>query len=301
MEGNGATDGNTAMVNIGSTSTGFTSVDTEVSPCVGCETTKPAYVNNSRYNWALLSSITGGKPNVGVAMKDNNTGRSYLSAGERNVNPSMFGGPDQVHFDNFSVNEASGYNLNFTNGTIATALTVGTQTTGTLTMPGGTTAVSSQGGTNLFLSTTGPSAYGYPDAFVGYASFPNAYLPGSQIGDVVDVQRIGRKYITNDLIHVGAYFDSVLNAYVFPNGAYVGSLEQTGANATGGKCTMSSATTCTFTIGKTYTTPVCIATQQSGTLTGGSMSCTVSGAVVTITTATPHSETWGGLVFGNPN
>jgi len=300
MEGNGSTDGITGMVNIGSTSTGFSSVNTEVSACVGCDTTKPAYVNNSQYNWALIASITGGKPGVGVAMKDNNTGRSYFSAGERNMNPSMFGGTGANYFDTLSANQASGFNLNFTNATIGT-LTVGTSSTGTLTMPGGATAVPFQGGTNLFLPKSGPSGYGFSGDFVGYVSFPNAYLPGSQIGDVVETQSTGRRYVTNDQLHVGAYFDNVLNTYVFPNGAYVGSLEQTGANATGGKCTMSSGTTCTFTIGKTYTTPICIATQQSGTLTGGSMNCTVSGAVVTIRTTTSNSETWGGLVFGNPN
>jgi hypothetical protein len=300
MEGNGLTDGTTGMVNIGPVSTGFSSVNSEVSPCVGCDTTKPAYVNNSRYNWSLLAAITGGKPGVGVAMKDNITGRSYLSAGERNMNPPMFGGPGPAYFDNLSANEASGFNLNFTNGTIDT-LAGGATSTGTLTMPGGATAVPFQGGTNLFLPTTGPSGYGFSGDFVGYVSFPNAYLPGSKVGDVVETQSTGRRYITNDQVHIGAYFDNLLNTYVFPNGAYVGSLEQTGPNTTGGTCTMHSATACTFTIGKTYTTPICIATQQSGTLTGGSMACTVSGAVVTITTATTNSETWGALVFGNPN
>jgi hypothetical protein len=300
MEGNGMTDGTTAMVNIGPTSTGFSSVNSEVSPCVGCNTTKPAYVNNSHHNWALISSITGGKPGVGVAMKDNTTGRSYLSAGERNMNPPILGGPDAAHFDNTSVNETSGFNPNFTNATIAT-LKVGTPSTGTLTMPGGATAVPFNGGTNLFLSTSGPSGYGFNGDFVGYASFANAYLPGSKIGDVIETQSTGRRYITNDQLHVGAYYDNVLNTYVFPNGAHVGSLEQTGPNATGGKCTMSSNTTCTVTIGKTYTAPVCIATQQSGTLTGGSTGCTVSGTKVTITAATPNSETWGVFVFGNPN
>jgi hypothetical protein len=300
MEGNGDTDSTTGMVNIGSTSTGFSSVHTEVNPCLGCANTKPAYVNNSQHNWALISSITGGKPGVGVAMKDNNTGRSYFSAGERNINPSMFGGPGADYFDNVSINQAGGFNLAFTNGTIGT-LTVGTSSTGTLTMPGGTYAVPNQGGAKLFLPVSGPSAYGFTSDFIGYASFPNAYLPGSQIGDVVEAQVTGRRYITNDYTHAGAYFDNVLNTYVFPNGPYVGSLEQTGANATGGKCTMSSATTCTVTIGKRYSAPVCIATQQSGSLTGGSAGCTVSGNVVTITAATANSETWGVLVFGNPN
>ena len=197
MEGNGMTDGTTGMVNIGAIATGFSSVNTEVSPCVGCDTTKPAYVNNARYNWSLVGSITGGKPGVGVAMKDNNTGRSYFSAGERNMNPSMFGGTGANYFDTLSANQASGFSLNFTNATIAT-LTAGTSSTGTLTMPGGATAVPFQGGTNLFLPTSGPSGYGFSGDFVGYVSFPNAYLPGSQIGDVIETQSTGRRYVTND-------------------------------------------------------------------------------------------------------
>jgi hypothetical protein len=73
------------------------------------------------------------------------------------------------------------------------------------------------------------------------------------------------------------------------------------ANSTGGTCTMSAGTTCTITLGHMYSNPVCIATQQSTTLTGGAVGCTVSGNTVTIKAATANSETWGALVFGNPN
>jgi hypothetical protein len=76
---------------------------------------------------------------------------------------------------------------------------------------------------------------------------------------------------------------------------------QQAANSTGGTCAMSAGTTCTITLGHTYSTPVCIATQQSTTLTGGAVGCTVSGNTVTIKAATANSETWGALVFGNPN
>jgi hypothetical protein len=76
---------------------------------------------------------------------------------------------------------------------------------------------------------------------------------------------------------------------------------QHAASNTGGTCTMSSGTSCTITLGHTYTTPVCIVTQQSGTLTGGVVGCTVSGTTVTITAATSNSEAWGAFVFGNPN
>lgn len=81
----------------------------------------------------------------------------------------------------------------------------------------------------------------------------------------------------------------------------VGAITQQAASNTGGTCAMSSSTSCTITIGHTYTTPVCIATQQSATLTGGAVGCTVSGTTVTITATTANSETWGAFVFGNPN
>jgi Pectate lyase superfamily protein len=76
---------------------------------------------------------------------------------------------------------------------------------------------------------------------------------------------------------------------------------QSAASQSGGTCSMSTSTSCTITLGHTYTTPVCIATQQSATLTGASVGCTVSGTTATITAAIANSETWGALVFGNPN
>lgn len=83
---------------------------------------------------------------------------------------------------------------------------------------------------------------------------------------------------------------------VLPN-----SYGQAGASQIGGTCAMAASTSCTISIVHTYTTPVCIATQQSGTLTGGAVGCTVSGTTVTITAAVANSETWGAFVFGNPN
>ena len=62
-----------------------------------------------------------------------------------------------------------------------------------------------------------------------------------------------------------------------------------------------SGTSCTITIGHTYTTPVCIVTQQSATLTGTYSGCTVSGTTVTITAGVTNTEVWGAFVFGNPN
>jgi len=84
-------------------------------------------------------------------------------------------------------------------------------------------------------------------------------------------------------------------------GTKTGAITQNAANNFGGTCSMSASTSCTITLGHTYTTPVCIATQQSATLTGGAVGCVVSGATVTITSAVLNSETWGAFVFGNPN
>jgi hypothetical protein len=80
----------------------------------------------------------------------------------------------------------------------------------------------------------------------------------------------------------------------------VSAIQQIAVSTTGGTCSMAATTSCTITIATTYTTPVCIATQQSATLTGGDVGCTVSGTTVTITSAVANSETWGAFVFGNP-
>jgi hypothetical protein len=80
----------------------------------------------------------------------------------------------------------------------------------------------------------------------------------------------------------------------------VSAIQQIAVSTIGGTCSMAATTSCTITIGTTYTTPVCIATQQSATLTGGAVGCTVSGTTVTITSAVANSETWGAFVFGNP-
>jgi len=84
-------------------------------------------------------------------------------------------------------------------------------------------------------------------------------------------------------------------------GIIAASYQQTAASSTAGTCAMSTSTSCTITIAHTYATPVCIATQQSATLTGASNGCTVSGTTVTVTAAVANSETWGAWVFGNPN
>jgi pectate lyase-like protein len=76
---------------------------------------------------------------------------------------------------------------------------------------------------------------------------------------------------------------------------------QSTANSTGGSCTMSSSTTCTITIGHTYTTPLCIAVQETASPGNFGWGCLVSGTTVTITAATSNSGTFAAFVFGNPN
>lgn len=75
---------------------------------------------------------------------------------------------------------------------------------------------------------------------------------------------------------------------------------QSAASSTGGTCTMST-TSCTITLGHTYTTPVCIATAQGSNVTGAAAACSVSGTTVTVTATTSNTNVWGAFVFGNPN
>lgn len=91
------------------------------------------------------------------------------------------------------------------------------------------------------------------------------------------------------------------SAVIFSGAVDSGLYWQPAANTTGGSCAMSTSTSCTQTIASTYTHPICVATQQSATLTGGAVGCTVSGTTVTVTSAVANSETWGFWIFGNPS
>lgn len=76
-------------------------------------------------------------------------------------------------------------------------------------------------------------------------------------------------------------------------------ITQGAANNWAGTCAMSAGTSCTFTIGHTFTTPICNATVQSTTVIAGG--CTVSGTTVTVTAASSNSSTWAAFVTGNPS
>ena len=67
-----------------------------------------------------------------------------------------------------------------------------------------------------------------------------------------------------------------------------------------GTCTMSGASSCTFTIASAFNvTPVCQAQAQGATAIAGA--CSVSGTTVTVHSASSNSLTWGAVLYGNPN
>lgn len=123
-----------------------------------------------------------------------------------------------------------------------------------------------------------------------YGSFNNAFeiyktTAGSPPSSMVEVDRI----------------DNAGNEFLTGNISLAGHLTQSATNRYAGSCAMSAGTSCTFSLGASYNTPLCIVTVQSATLTGGVAGCTVSGTTVTITSASPNSLTWAALIVGNPN
>ena len=60
---------------------------------------------------------------------------------------------------------------------------------------------------------------------------------------------------------------------------------------------MSAATTCTATV-PSFTTPVCVTTDQAHTY---GAQCAVSGTTLTVTSGTSNSDVWTFVVGGNPN
>src|SRR5258708_159335 len=68
-------------------------------------------------------------------------------------------------------------------------------------------------------------------------------------------------------------------------------------------CTMSSATSCTYSLSNAFvSTPVCVATPNGTTATSQlSWACSVSGTTVTVTASASNSLTWNVITIGNPN
>lgn len=77
---------------------------------------------------------------------------------------------------------------------------------------------------------------------------------------------------------------------------------QHASNDFGGKCQMNSNQQCTVTLGKSYTTPICVATVQDSTapetLYAG---CLVSGTTATVTANANNSAVWAVIVIGDPS
>jgi hypothetical protein len=81
-------------------------------------------------------------------------------------------------------------------------------------------------------------------------------------------------------------------------------LDQTASKSFAGSCSMSSATTCTFTLGSTFTAYLCFASIDPASTvpaTANSAKCAISGSTVTITAGISNSLTWDALLVGNPN
>jgi hypothetical protein len=67
-----------------------------------------------------------------------------------------------------------------------------------------------------------------------------------------------------------------------------------------GTCTMSGASSCTFTLAAAFNVaPICQAQVQGATALAGA--CSVSGTTVTVYAASANSLTWGAVLYGNPN
>lgn len=81
----------------------------------------------------------------------------------------------------------------------------------------------------------------------------------------------------------------------------VDSILQSPTHSLGSTCSMVTGTTCTILIGHTYSSPVCIATEQGTSATVISAECSVSGTTVTVTAVSVNSASFGAFVFGNPN
>lgn len=79
------------------------------------------------------------------------------------------------------------------------------------------------------------------------------------------------------------------------------SVNQTALNSTGGPCSMVTGTTCTVTLGHTYTTGLCVASENSTSATVIGAACSVSGATATVTAVSINSASWTVFAFGNPN
>lgn len=111
----------------------------------------------------------------------------------------------------------------------------------------------------------------------------------TSISSYINVQPAGSNYLER-LTATG----KTLNVPLTVNGH----LYQSANGNFGGRCSMSSSTSCSFKVRPPYPKDlICIpAVQGKAAIVGA---CSLAGSVVTITAASPNSETWGAIFVGN--
>jgi len=160
------------------------------------------------------------------------------------------------------------------------------------------TAIGYSAGRGSAALTTGTN-----DTFLGYEADPSAATDINEIvisGNAVTGLGSNSVNIANVFSVTGTNAASTSETTVAGDLTVSRHLNQHASGNFGGSCAMSSATTCTVTLSASYTTPVCVATEQTtGTVIAAA--CSVSSTTATVTAASSNSATWGVMVFGNPN
>lgn len=190
--------------------------------------------------------------------------------------------------------------------------------TGSLTVPSieGTGTIETQGQVGSYQTGSGQGPWG-SSYMIG------AYLDAKSTGSGLDMRRWIGTGTTHDVAWFGQQLNSIEGDYdpcwyidygVSTNTQATtlrGCFTATGVqfnshivqgtnNEIAGTCSMSSGTSCSFTLAYAYnSTPICIATVQSSTVIAAG--CTVSGATVTINAASSNSSLWGAMLIGNNN
>lgn len=108
-------------------------------------------------------------------------------------------------------------------------------------------------------------------------------------------------YTNNRAFHLGTNSADAIVIDTSQNTGLAAHLNQTAAGKFGNSCSMSTSTTCTFSLAVAYTTPMCIPSAQSTNAIVIAGECSCSSTTCTITAATANSYLWGAIVFGNPN
>jgi hypothetical protein len=234
----------------------------------------------------LATSPTLVTPVLGAATATTINALPLTATGSENVQIGHSAGNNAAASGSFTT--AVGYNAASALTSAGSNVAIGEGTLASITTGADNTAVGTGAGTNSTTLTTNSDS-----VFVGYLAnaSANALTNDTVLGYQAQATASNQVVIGNSSV-TGTLLHGIVTA---------GALGQPAASNYGGTCAMSTSTSCTITLAYSYTTPVCIVTQQSATLTGGAAGCTVSGTTATITAAVANSETWGALVFGNPN